>query len=61
ANTVTGKKIVYNMLTEKVKVRSGKKKQTSTKVQPTADGGTETPAAVEENTARPRIVIQPRN
>lgn len=62
ANTITGKLIVYNMLTEKVKVRSGgKKKPTRTKVQPAADGGTEAPAAVEEGTARPRIVIQPRN
>ncbi len=61
ANTVTGKKIVYNMLTEKVNVRSGKEKPTSTKVQSTTDGGTETPAAAGEDTARPRIVIQPRN
>ncbi|MCP3953538.1 MAG: lipopolysaccharide transport periplasmic protein LptA [Desulfobacterales bacterium] len=61
ANTVTGKRIVYNMLTEKVNVRSGKEKQTKPKVPSTTDGGTETPAAAEEDTARPRIVIQPRN
>jgi len=62
ANTVTGYFFNDTTTTEKVKVRSGgKKKPTRTKVQPTADGGTETPAAAEEGTARPRIVIQPRN
>jgi len=61
-NTVTGKLIVYNMLTEKVKVRSGgKKKPTSTKVQPGTTDSSGTPAAAEESTARPRIVIKPRN
>lgn len=61
ANVVTGKLIVYNMVTEKVKVRSdGTKKPTSTKVQPST-GSSDTPTAVEEDTARPRIVIQPRS
>ncbi len=61
ANVVTGKLIVYNMLTEKVKVRSGgTKKPTSTKVQPST-GSSDTPAEVDEGTARPRIVIQPRS
>ena len=62
-NTVTGKKIVYNMATEKVKVTSGGRKtpaQTSTEVDA---GGAETaaPDASEPATStRPRIVIQPR-
>ena len=64
ANTVTGKLIVYNMQTEKVKVRSGKRKTApaSTTVQPAA-GGSEgvPPKSVEEDTPRPRIVIQPRS
>ena len=59
-NTVTGKSIVYNMLTEQVKVRSDPgKKPASTQVQPTA-GGTDAPPKVEESTSRPRIVIKPR-
>ncbi len=61
SNTVTGKSIVYNMLTEKVKVRSGgSKKPSRTKTESTADGEAGTPAT-EETTARPRIVIKPRN
>ncbi len=60
ANTVTGKLIVYNMLTEKVKVRSGgTKKPASTTVQPTT-GSTAAPSETEGSSARPRIVIQPR-
>ena len=63
ANVVTGKLIVYNMVTEQVKVRSGgTKKPTSTKVQPsTGTGSSDTPVETEEETARPRIVIQPRS
>ncbi len=60
-NIVTGKKIVYNMATEKVKVTSGdRKKPTQTSTQ-TGSGDTATPAAAEpEANSRPRIVIQPR-
>lgn len=62
ANTVTGKRIVYNMLTEKVKVRSG---QSSQKAENTGTGegkpGAAEGASGQESTARPRIVIQPRN
>lgn len=60
ANTVTGKLIVYNMQTEKVKVRSDKSKKTKTTVQPTASGAEDTPTATEKSPARPRIVVQPR-
>lgn len=62
-NTVTGKKIVYNMATEKVKVTSGDRKkpaQTSTQVG-TGSGEPAVPeAAKPAANSRPRIVIQPR-
>ena len=59
-NTVTGKKIVYNMLTEKVKVTSGKssgRKPAAATTEATGEGAT---ASEPEEPARPRIVIQPR-
>jgi lipopolysaccharide export system protein LptA len=60
-NTVTGKQIVYNMSTEKVKVRSGqsKKKTAGSSTQPVASES-EIPPASEDTTSRPRIVIKPR-
>ena len=65
ANTVTGKRIIYNMLTEKVKVRSDKRnaEPTNTTTQPASAGEAASPddAENEESTARPRIIIQPRN
>jgi lipopolysaccharide export system protein LptA len=65
ANTVTGKRIIYNMLTEKVKVRSDKRnaEPTSTTTQPASAGEAASPDDTEneESTARPRIIIQPRN
>ena len=64
-NTVTGKRIIYNMLTEKVKVRSDKRnaEPTNTTTQPASAGEAASPADTEneESTARPRIIIQPRN
>jgi lipopolysaccharide export system protein LptA len=65
ANTVTGKRIIYNMLTEKVKVRSDKRnaEPTNTTTQPASAGEAASPDDTEneESTARPRIIIQPRN
>lgn len=65
ADTVTGKRIVYNMLTEKVKVRSDIRNAvpTSTTTQPAETGEAASPDGTEndESTARPRIIIQPRN
>lgn len=65
ADTVTGKRIVYNMLTEKVKVRSDIRNAvpTSTTKQPSSTGEAASPDGTEsdESTARPRIIIQPRN
>ncbi len=65
ANTMTGKRIVYNMLTEKVKVRSDIRNAvpTSTTTQPASAGEAASPDGTEneESTARPRIIIQPRN
>lgn len=62
-NVVTGKKIVYNMATEKVKVTSGGRKapaQTSTQAG-TGSGEATTPQTDKPAaTSRPRIVIQPR-
>jgi len=63
-NTVTGKKIVYNMATEKVKVSSGprdkKPDRTSTHID-SSEAPASTPATEPEApVARPRIVIQPR-
>lgn len=63
SNTVTGKKIVYNMATEKVKVTSGdRKKPAQISTQIDGDSGeTTAPEATESATrSRPRIVIQPR-
>lgn len=64
-NTVTGKRIIYNMLTEKVKVRSDKRnaEPTNTTTQPPSAGEAASPDDTEneESTARPRIIIQPRN
>lgn len=59
-NVVTGKTIIYNMLTEKVQVRSGKKDSTRTTVQPKADAS-DGPAKGDEGSARPRVVIKPRS
>lgn len=56
-NTVTGKKIVYNMLTEKVKVTSG---QSGSKPAAAKPASGDTPATEPETPARPRIVITPR-
>jgi lipopolysaccharide export system protein LptA len=66
ANTITGKRIVYNMATEKVKVRSGKRTTPAPLEKSTEDGQT---AATQDDSAaqtetsgtnRPRLVIQPR-
>lgn len=61
-NVLTGKKIVYNMQTERVKVNSGPRKANPARVttQPTTAG--KDAATKVENTepSRPRIVIQPR-
>lgn len=63
-STVTGKRIVYNMATERVKVSSGK----SVKQPAESAGATggeaaqgEAPTSQPESTPRPRIVIQPKN
>ena len=66
ANTITGKRIVYNMATEKVNVRSGKRSTPAPVENSTEDG--QTTATEDEGgeqtessgTNRPRLVIQPR-
>jgi len=62
-NTVTGKKIVYNMKTERVNVNSGPRKTNPARATtaPTAEGTKTTDSKAEETqSSRPRIVIQPR-
>jgi len=62
-NTVTGKKIVYNMQTERVKVSSGPRKKDPARAttNPAAAGSKNaTPKVEKTESSRPRIVIQPR-
>ena len=62
-NTLTGKKIVYDMKTERVKVNSGPRKTNPARATttPTADGSKAVDSKAEETqSSRPRIVIQPR-
>lgn len=62
-STVTGKRIVYNMVTERVKVSSGK--SVKKPVEQGAAGGEtatdDTPKNEQGSTPRPRIVIQPKS
>jgi len=61
-STITGKTIAYDMSTEKVKVKGGGSQGTKTTTQSTSSG--ETPesesSAVEVESSRPSLVIQPR-
>jgi len=62
-NTLTGKKIVYDMKTERVKVNSGPRKTDPARATTatSADGTKTTDSkAKETQSSRPRIVIQPR-
>lgn len=67
ANTITGKTIVYNMATEKVKVRSGKRSTPPAIKTPTdedaSDAQKQTTDEQEDSsgTSRPRLIIQPRS
>lgn len=55
SNTISGKKITYDMATEKVKVRSGSKTQATT----TAEKGDKV-TTKKSGADRPRLIIQPR-
>ncbi len=66
-NQITGKKITYDLNTEKVKVTSGPRKKPEEDKATQTVGGTEsgdetgeTKPAVEEESSRPRLVIPPR-
>ncbi len=63
-NTITGKKIVYDMATEKVKVTSGQRDKKSdragTKIGSGEAAGAASAPEQAEPVGRPRIVIQPR-
>lgn len=59
-NTVTGKKIVYNMLTEKVKVTSGKSSRSTPAPSAAAPAEQSDTSPESSPPARPRIVITPR-
>lgn len=70
-NTVTGKSIVYNMATEKVKVRSGKRKTSPPSKTPVDDSESSATEGAQEDTHdspaessesdRPRLIIKPRS